>query len=174
MSVDIATSLKTGAGVLRSTISLIRANVIESKKSRENPRVSSLAARIVSLLEKLAEILELTSQRVGPASSGIAQLAPYTYVFQVDEKEVVVMRIKPEHTVVSVNIAEKAVSIKLRKGVFEVSPSSLKIKTRGVNVTLNPADWDHYREKLNEVKNALKIFEAFIIRRLSLLPKLKG
>jgi DNA integrity scanning protein DisA with diadenylate cyclase activity len=174
MSLNIAETLKSGVSILRDTTSRIRTGVFGAKRGEENPKVLSLAARVVLLLEELARILESISQRASLTPSEIIQVAPYTYIFKVSNEEVVVTRTRPEHVVLSVNTTNRVVSIKTRKGLIEISPEFLRVKSRRVNVAINPADREQYRDKLNEVKNSLKIFEIILSRRLSFLPKLRG
>jgi len=169
---SMALAFKRGIDTLRNTMSVIRTEVIEIRRSEVDARVLSLAARLVVFLEKLASILELISRRISGAEGKIVQIAPYTYVFQVNEREVVFMRTRAEHLVIAINTAENIVSIKSRRGELEVSTGLIRIKTRGVSVTINPAEREQYREKLSEIKNTLRIFENSLHRKLSSLAKI--
>jgi hypothetical protein len=173
MSVDLNASIKLGVNTLKSSASIIRKNVIESGRGEENPRVISLATRIILLLEKMADVLESISQRVSSAPE-VVHLAPYTYIFQGERDEIVIMRTRPEHVVISVNSADNTVSLKSRRGVLEVSTNSLKIRARGVNIVLDLTSREQYEEKLSEIRNTLKIFESIVTRRLSILPRLRS
>jgi len=169
---NIALGFKKGIDILRSTMSVIRTEVIEIRKSEVDIRVLSLAARLVVFLEKLANILELISRRIDQSEAKIAQIAPYTYVFQIDEREVVFMRTRAEHLVITVNTAENIVSVKSRRGELEVSTELIRIRAGRVSVTINPAEKEQYKEKLSEIRNTLRIFENTLHRKLSVLAKI--
>jgi hypothetical protein len=174
MTLNIAETLKLGVSILRDTASRIRTGVFEARRGEENPKVLSLVAHVESLLEELAKILESISHRAPATPTEFAQLAPYTYIYQASGDMVSIVRTRPQHVVLSVNTSSRVVSVKTRAGLIEISPESLRIKSRRVDVTLNPADRSQYRGKLNEVKNSLKIFEVILTRRLSFLLKLRS
>jgi hypothetical protein len=62
---DMALVFKKGIDILRNTMSVIRTEVIETKRGEVDARVLSLAARLVVFLEKLASMLGLISRRIG-------------------------------------------------------------------------------------------------------------
>jgi hypothetical protein len=169
----MALVFKKGIDILRNTMSVIRTEVIETKRGEVDARVLSLAARLVVFLEKLASMLELISRRIGESGEKIVQIAPYTYVFQVNDQETVFMRTRAEHLVISINTVENIISVKSRRGVLEVSAKLLKIKARGVNVTINLAEKEQYKEKLSEIRNTLRIFENYLYRKLNVIAKIE-
>lgn len=160
----ISTELESGVRVLNSAISNLKTTVSKAGRGGDEKTVSVIS-RIVELLEKTASTLLTLSGYIGSLSGDMSVLAPYTYVFRAQD-EVVLLRTRPEHVVISISGSKSEVTIKTRKGELRVTPSNVGLRARGVSVELDLRDFDSIRNSRSEVSAILGVFEETLYRRV--------
>lgn len=160
----IPAELENGVRVLNAAISSLKSTVSRVGKGGDE-KTLSVISRIVVLMEKTASTLSLLSGYLGSLSSDVSHLAPYTYIFRAQD-EVILLRSRPEHVIISVSSSKSEVSIKTRKGEFHVTPGSVRLKARGISVELDLRDFDSISKRRSEVSSILGVFEKTLYRRI--------
>lgn len=154
----------TALEAINIAINNLKKSMHVAGKSRENVKVVSLVSRLIEFLESTARILKLLSDKVSFSGNGINVLAPYTYILRAGD-ELVVMRSRPEHVIVTIKANTRELAIKTRHGKLVLTPRELQVQTKGFNVTASLEDFESIKKSFHELSSALKNFEVVMYRR---------
>jgi len=162
---SLSQGLEAGIRVLKTAVQSIESNIIRSRKETVDKKTVSVASRLVELLEKTMRLLDVLSRRIQHVEDGLVTISNYTYIFRTS-KEVVLVRTRPEHVVLSLDLESNAVSLKTRDATLSVSPNSLTISIRSKLVKISPLSEEQFTSKRDELRMALKTIEKAVYRRL--------
>ncbi|MEM1699842.1 MAG: hypothetical protein QXR80_01825 [Desulfurococcaceae archaeon] len=140
-------------------------NTILRTKEVKDEKTTSLISRIVDFLRKTESVILQISSMLDTAGGNVVLLAPYTYVFRT-ESELVFLRSKPEHVIISINFAKSSISIKVRHGSLTITPSTMEVRARGLSFQIDFKSFDAFREKRDEIGSIMRIFEKTLYRRI--------
>lgn len=157
--------LEAGIRVLRTAIHSVESNVIRSRRETVDKKTASVASRLVELLEKIAHLLDTLSKRIQHVEDKLVIISQYTYVFRTP-KEIVLVRTRPEHVVLALDLEGNAVSLKTRSAALSISPSALIISIRGKLINISPLNEDQFTSKRDELRAVLKTLEKTVYRKL--------
>ena len=164
----ISRGLEASIEVLRTALQNIENNVVKTRREGEvDKKTISMASRLIELLEKMIRLLEVTGKRVQALSEnqGIVTLSQYMYAFQA-QNEVVVIKTRPEYVALVYNSEKNSVSLKTKRSILTITPSSLTISTRGVSINVSPLNREQFMSKRDELRIALKTFEKVVYKKL--------
>lgn len=162
---SLSQGLEAGIKVLRTAIHSVENNVIRSRKETVDKKTVSIASRLVELLEKIVHLLDTLSRRMQHVEEGLVVISHYTYIFRT-HKEIVLIKTRPEHIVLALDLEGNAVSLKTRGAALSISPSTLIVHIRNKSINISPLSGDQFASKKDELRMALKTLEKAFYRKL--------
>lgn len=157
--------LEVGLKTINTVITNLENTLLKAGEGRDEKTIS-LISRMIAFLRKTALILSQLSSRLNSSENNIVVLAPYTYIFRA-ENGIVLLRSRPEHVVVSVNSSKPSVTIKIRYGSLTITPSAMEVRVRGLSIEVDPRNIDSIKEKRDELRASMRIFEKVLYRRIA-------
>ncbi|MCC6054631.1 MAG: hypothetical protein LM589_04895 [Thermosphaera sp.] len=162
-TVTLVQGFEVGLKTLRSFIANIRSNVLKSEEV--DKKTLAVVSRLVELLEKTESALDALAKKLEGGERGFVELSSYFYVFKAGG-DVILLRTRPEHIVISINLENKTVTIKTRKGSISVASNGFSARARGISLEITPATPEGFIERRDELRAVLGVLEKSIYRRL--------
>jgi hypothetical protein len=162
-TVTLVQGFEVGLKTLRSFIANIRSNVLKSEEV--DKKTLAVVSRLVELLEKTESALDALAKKLEGEERGFVELSSYFYVFRAGG-DVILLRTRPEHVVISINLENKTVTIKTRKGSISVASNGFSASARGISLEITPTTPEGFIERRDELRAVLGVLEKSIYRRL--------
>ncbi|MEM3926277.1 MAG: hypothetical protein QXU13_01670 [Desulfurococcaceae archaeon] len=159
---NIILGVKEASRFLNTISNNMENSIMRGAKKDVDIKVLNLVSRVQGIIKNIMYVWEELGKRVeGEADSKIISLAPYTYLFAL-ENTLVFTRTRPETIVLTYNSNTRNMSFKARNFIMDILPSRLTMLAKSIRVDIDLFNLNDYSAKKDELKAALKMAEKKI------------